>query len=253
MKFSEFFLLFFLGVSLASAKDIPSLATEVKTRLENNPATAFAWIEAQGTPSEVCDIYDQAVRDLYWLDKGAKNLVVVGKRGISFCLEQANLYVNSNTELADKFLGQAKTVAYNVAANSWPGWGDQGVIISASETEAGLEAAKLNLRLAIELKKPADKVAGAYWLLSALQLALQNFSESHSSIDQSNLYAAEAGDKTILAYGEGFKGLIYLASGNQTEGTSIFESGIVSLRKIGGDDANFYIGQLETSRKIFVK
>lgn len=237
---------------MASAKDIPNLATEVSAKL-NNPEAAFAWIESLGAPSEVCDIYDQAVRDLYWLDKGAKNLVVVGYRGISFCLKQAASSISTDPALAEGFKGQAKTIAYNVAANSWPGWGDEGVVISRADMESGLEAAKLNLKLAVELKKGADKVAAAYWLLSALELALGQFPASISSIDQSNSYAAEVKDQTVLAFGEGFKGLILLAAGSKDQGVQLFEAGVGQLQEIGTDDANFYISQLQTAKKVFLK
>lgn len=237
---------------MAVAEDTPNLAREVKLRLEVNSENAFSWIETQGTASEVCELYGQAVKDLYWLDKGAKSLVVIGSRGVSFCLEQAIKFVDSEPTMANGFKAQAKTIAYNVAANTWPGWGDEGVIISKSETEAGLEAAKLNLKLAEELKKPSDKIAAAYWLLSAMQLALDKFQESIASIDLSNIYASQAGDKTVLAYNEGFKGLIFLASGNIT-GTEPFDSGVRKLKEIGSEDATFYVSQLATGKKIFVK
>ena len=253
MKFLKFILIFLLGVSMASAKDIPNLAIEIKIRLEKNPETAFSWIEAQGSPTEVCDIYDKVVRDLYWLDKGAKNLVVVGNRGITFCLEQANQYVKTRPELENLFKSQAKTIAYNVAANSWPGWGDDGVSITTNETQIGLEAAKLNLSLAFELKKSDDKIAAAYWLLSAMQLALAKYMDGLNSIDLSNEYAVKAGDETVLAYNESFKGLILLALGRQNEGVLFFDTGISKLKSIGTDDANSYISQLEVARKIFVQ
>lgn len=238
---------------MALAKDIPNLAAEVKSRVELDPQVAFTWIESQGQPSEVCDIYDKAVRDLYWLDKGAKNLVIVGTRGLSFCLEQAQRHSHLSQEFVDGFKAQAKTIAYNVAANSWPGWGDDGIVISKAETEVGLEAAKLNLSLAVELKKPADKVAGAYWLLSALELALGKYSESLSSIDRSNIFAQESVDKTVLAYGTAFKGLIYLSAGNASLGQPLLESGISLLKEVGSDDSKYYLSQIEVSKKIFVK
>ncbi len=237
---------------MALAKDIPNLATEVKTRLDVDRISAFDWIEGQGTPSEVCDIYDQAVRDLYWLDKGAKNLVIVGNRGIAFCLEQAA--TAGSSELAIVFKGQAKTIAYNVAANSWPGWGDEGVVITPYEVALGLDAAKLNLSLALELNKPADKIAAAYWLVSAMHLACGQYNEGLIAIDKSNNYAAMVKDNsTVIAYGEAFKGLILLNTGDQNAGSLLFNSGVSALNGIGTDDAKSYIGQLETARKIFVK
>jgi hypothetical protein len=41
----------------------------------------------------------------------------------------------------------AKTIAFNVGANTWPGWGDEGVEISCDQRKAGLAAAMLSHRL----------------------------------------------------------------------------------------------------------
>lgn len=238
---------------MASANDIPNLAVEVKNRLEVSPQSAFSWIQSLGSPSEVCDVYNKAVKDLYWLEKGSKSLVLIGKSGTSYCLSESKKHENVHSQISDEFKAQAKTIAYNVAVNTWPGWGDEGVVISKSDTEAGLDAALMNLKLAFELKKPADKVAAAYWLLSALQLSLEKYQDSMSSIDLSNSFAMESKDHTVLHYGEGFKGLILLASGNLIDGTRLFESAVDKLKSLGTEDATSYINQLTTAKKIFVK
>lgn len=240
-----------LGGNVASAKNIPNLALEVKNRLVNDPQQAFSWIQSLGTSSEVCDIYNQAVQDLYWLEKGSKSLIIVGKAGISYCLTESEKLASKDQQGSDNFKAQAKTISYNLASNSWPGWGDEGVSIARPEIEAGLESAKLNLKLAYELNKPADKIASAYWLLSALQLALQKYQDSLLSIDQSNNYAQQSKDETIIAYGTAFKGLILLASGNKNEGQQLFDSNILKLKNIGSDDALSYVGQLDIAKKIF--
>ncbi len=242
-----------LGGTLAQAKDIPNLALEVKTRLEVSPELAFVWLQSLGSTKEVCEIYDQAVRDLYWLEKGAKSLVLVGQSGINFCLSQAQKIEDTDEALAKDLKSQAKTIAYNVAANSWPGWGDDGVTISTQDIEAGLAAAKLNLSLAFVLSKPNDKISAAYWLLSAQQLASSAFQDAVASILQSDVYAKKSSDNIQLAFNEGYRGLILLASGDKAVGQSAFDSGIGRLTALATEDAKGYIGQLETAKRFFVK
>lgn len=234
------------------AKEIPNLAVEVKNRLDVDPQSAFAWIQSLGTPSEVGEIYNQAVRQLYWLEKGARGLARVGNAGISFCLTQAEKLENIDPKAANEFKTQAKIIAYNLAANSWPGWGDEGVVIAKSDTEAGFEAALLNLKLALELKKPADKIAVAYWLLSAMQLALGNYPDSLSFLDQSSVYSQN--NQVGLAFNEGFRGLILLTSGARDEGARAFDSGLCKLKKFtGNEEAQSFCSQLVAARRIFVK
>lgn len=238
------------GVSTL-AKEVPHLAGETKKRLEVSLESANQWIQSLGSPAEVCDIYDQAVRDLYWLDKGSKSLVVIGRSGIEFCLQSAHRA--STTSASDSFKAQAKTIAYNVAANSWPGWGDDGVVIADEEIKAGLAAAELNLKLALELKKPDDKVAGAYWLLSALQLALGLYPQSLASIDQGIFYSQKTADPLPIAFNEGFKSLVLLASGEMAAGKALYARATTQLQNLKSEDAQSYLGQLATAKRIFVK
>lgn len=238
---------------MAQAKDISNLAEEVKKRLDVDQNSAREWINSQGTSEEVCELYDKAVRDLYWLEKSASGLVIIGRAGVDFCLQEAEKYHSTNPNLAEKFKAQAKTIAYNVAANSWPGWGDEGVTIASKDIEAGLQAAQLNLKLAFDLKKPDDKVAAAYWLLSALQLALGQFESGASSIDRSIDFAKKARDRLQEVFSVGFKGLILMASGDSRLGKPLFEKAVKDLKTIGSDGSNGYAGQLETARLIFVR
>lgn len=224
---------------MAQAKDIPNLAEEVVNHLKQSEAAATTWINSLGNPNEVCEIYNKAVRDLYWLEKSAHSLVIIGRLGIDFCL-QHNLKAD------------AKTIAYNVAANAWPGWGDEGVVIDKNDTEAGYQASQLNLKLAIELNKPADKISAAHWLVSALELATGRYAEALTSINNSIKYAEEANDKTVMAYNMGFKALILLATAD-AGADKLFSTALNELNAIATDDAKGYVQQLETAKKIFIR
>ena len=125
--------------------------------------------------------------------------------------------------------------------------------MAPNDIEAGRQAAQLKLKLAFELKKPDDKISAAYWLLSALQLALAQYKDSTSSIDQSIDHAKKAQDRLQEVFSEGFKGLILMASQNSSLGQPLFDRAIQTLKAIGSDDANGYVGQLETAKRIFVK
>lgn len=243
---------FFLGVSMAQAIDTSNLVKDIQQNLKTEPDRVFKTIESQGEAASVCDLYDQLVRDLYWADKGPKNLIPVGFRGIEFCLSKAKEIEGTNKALAEDFKSKAKTISFDIAANSWPGWGDAGVTVLKPEMEKGLEAAKLNLSLALELNKPLDKIATAHWLKAALELSLQDYNFALNSIEQSLEYSRKANDLTPIAFGTGFKGLIYLAKGDQDQGNRFFGEGIQMLKDIGDDSAKGYLAQLETAKSIFL-
>ena len=126
-----------------------------------------------------------AVKKLYWADKGAKNLVLIGNAGINHLLNKANEVNNSDPTHATELKAWAKTIAYDVGANTWPGWNDEGVTISDTEMYAGLNAAKLNLKLGLELDKPKDKISIAHWLLGAHYLAAKNYDAAANSFTTS--------------------------------------------------------------------
>ena len=240
-----------LGGPMADSKQIPNLAVEVKERLVNQPEDAFRWIESQGEALEACAVYDQAVRELYWLEKGAKSLIIVGQAGIEFCLSESGKLQAAEREKSTQLKAAAKTIAYNVAANSWPGWGDEGVAIDAEDIASGLKAAELNLQLAIELDKPKDKVAAAYWLLAAQQMASGLYDEALESLDRSDSFGEE-GSEAVL-YNKGFRGVIHMLKGQTEEGARTFEDSLEALSKFDNDTAKWYVSHLKTVREIFLK
>lgn len=131
---------------------------KVRQRIE-----AIELIEAQDSAEKVAQTYSSLVRDIYWSDKNGTNLVFFGKAGVIYCLEKSETSPSMKT--------WARTLAEDVAANTWPGWKDPGVVISEEDREEGLGMAKLNLTLTLELQDSMDKVAAAHWLIGAHLLA----------------------------------------------------------------------------------
>jgi len=81
-------------------------------------------------------------------------MAAVGKAAVRYHLRQSEL--ERDVAAAVKLRTAAKRMAYNVAANCWPGWGDEGVVIEAAHIDVGLELAMLSLRLVEELAGPSS-------------------------------------------------------------------------------------------------
>jgi len=77
----------------------------------------------------------------------------------------------------DRLRSTAKGLAYDVGSLTWPGWEEPGIDPTPEDLAFGRECARLNLRLAIELKKPALKISMAYWLVGADALAILSIDE----------------------------------------------------------------------------
>jgi tetratricopeptide (TPR) repeat protein len=243
-------LLNFWEVTHADEGDL--MINEVIQLLKNeNINSAVSFIEAQGDESLVPELYSKLVQNLYWKDLNAVNLLAIGNAGIKYCLKKAEL--TSDSVKKDELKSWAKTLAFDMAANSWPYWGDPGVVISREEMAEGMKAAKLNLELAIELNKPKDKLALAYWLIGIHYLAISDKAESLSYLNRYKEISIEIHDQLSIVLAEGYIGIVDITIGNKIDGEARFQKAINDFAQINNDDARFYSQQLKTVLKLSQK
>lgn len=215
---------------------------------------ALQEIHSQGEPLEVAGHHSQLVRDLYGRQKDVPLMVMIGRAGVQYCLSEAERRERDDVELANRLRGMAKTIAYNVSVNCWPAWEDEGISITASDLRAGFDLAKLNLRLAMELKRPADKVAHAYWLLGAHQLAAGEAQEAIESFRAATAHYQEAGQPDGEQMAAGYAGIAKLTMMESADaGRQQLTAAVEALRRIDTDDARFYAQQLESVAKYFAR
>jgi hypothetical protein len=70
---------------------------------------------------------------------------------------------------------RAKHLAYNAGSFTWPGWREAEIDPSPADLAFGMDCARLNLRLAIELNRPPMGLSKAHWLIGAHAMALGDF------------------------------------------------------------------------------
>ena len=63
----------------------------------------------------------------------------------------------------------AYATAYNIAANCWPGWSEEGAAVTNEQRELGAGFARAHLKIVSELDVSAE--AGAYWINAVHELA----------------------------------------------------------------------------------
>jgi len=190
-------------------------------------------------------------RFVLWLydQKRIPEMVLYGQLGIDYCLGHATspaLDEPRRTELR----GLAKTIAYNVSANLWPGWND-GVALTAADLRTGLDLARLNLRLGVELKRGAEPMGHAHWLVGAHELAAGQLDRARAAFQESSrqFEAANKPDAALMA-----QGYAALTAGPRVASPTdpALQELLKRLRALDGDGP-FFADQIETAARVFAK
>lgn len=228
---------------------------KVKALLKSSDTfKAIEFINSQGKPGLVAKRYADLVNDLYWQEKALSDVVIIGRAGIQYCLTKAQDLAESDSAGAAQLKGTAKAIAYNLASYTWPGWDEKGIVISQADLIAGLDAAKLNLRLAIELNKGPKPLSMAYWALGAQYLTLGEYEEAVSAFDSSKEEAREGKDRASELLALGYIGVTRIAEGTKkSKGEKQLDEAVSGLEKLKTEDAKFFADQLRTVLKVFTK
>jgi hypothetical protein len=149
----------------------------------------------------VFETIDSLSRHLYWQDKDLDLSARILEAGIHYSLLKAS---ECPVEKQNDVKSWAKTFAYNLGSFCWPGWDEAGIAPTESQIAAGREAAALNLRLAIELNKPAIALARAYWLVGAYELVAADYKGANETFQRSASYADQAGVESECLLAQGY-------------------------------------------------
>lgn len=249
-------MLFSTQLTADQEKDDPErveILEEVKSLLrESDTFKAIEFVNSRGEPEVVADRYFDLVIDFYWKERGLSEVIVFAKAGIQYSLTKAQEFEEEDSEKAVKLRSIGKAMAYNLASFTWPGWNEEGIILSEGDLATGLDAAKLNLRLAYELSKPASAVSAAHWVLGAQHLAGASYDEAIEAFALAREKAREANDEASEWMNLGYIGIVRITDGSEkTEGEKEFHEAVEGLQKVDTEDAKFYTEQLRTALKVF--
>jgi hypothetical protein len=219
-------------------------------------ADSFAAIERiqkQGTPADITARYKSLIADLYWKARDLPAVVVIGRAGILYCLGQS-LSAGISPEAADELRSAAKGLAYDIGSFTWPGWEEPGIHPTSEEISLGRECAALNLRLAIELKKPPARISMAHWLVGAHALSANDpeIAEREFQFAQKVLSATDADAKAMEPCNMGYLAIARLCNNpSDAAARASFDQIIAQLQARTDEDARFYLAQLLTARRRF--
>lgn len=209
------------------------------------------FIETTGDPVAVASAYNDFAQALYRQNKDVQHMIEAGRRGIKFALDHAARIESGDPATAVKLREIAKTISFNVGANTWPGWGDDGVEISADQREAGIEAAMLALRLVNELNLGPRRIGTAHWLVGAHHIAARCPEAALASLDEAARAFASAGDRPSEMMARGYAALARkLRPETRAAALAELDQVLQRLGQEGSKAATFYQRQIAVADQI---
>jgi hypothetical protein len=202
-------------------------------------------------PKAAMDAFFQLAHEAYWKKKDLPSSIAFARTAMETGQTMAKNLKPKDPAAAAEVLGVVKGIAYNLASFTWPGWNESGITIGPDDLAMGREAARLNFYLALELKRPPDKVATAHWMMGAHALAAGDHEHARKHFHD---YQSTATDETSKLTARGYGAVTDLAAGRERDrAAKEFDQAVAGLKAIKSEDSKFYAQQLADVRKIFVK
>jgi hypothetical protein len=229
-------------------REDPAVAKVQAVLRASDSFAAAELLEQEGEPRTIARRYYGVMSALYWKKRDLPSVMVVARSGIHYCLSRAK--GAPEAEAAD-LRGLAKTMAYDLASFTWPGWNEPDILLTKADETIGLDAARLNLRLAVELKRGAEPMLNAHWVLGAQQLAAGQFPAAIRSFEQSAEFAraAKARGPELMATGYALLAKQLAAPDAETEKALAANAAALVKEK----DGQFFQDQITAAQSVFVK
>jgi hypothetical protein len=200
-------------------------------------------------PKESAAMFAALVKRLYRERKDVTAMIAAGEAGVKFCLEAAE---GATDEILAKDLKtSAKTIAYNTAANCWPGWGDEGVVIEPGDLKSGLALACLSHTLVRDLGLGHEAIGKAHWLVGALMLADRQFVDAIGEFQQAENAFQASGDASCVLLVRGYAAMARrFDSAPGPAADRALADTLDALRQDGSKQAIFFANQIVTAERV---
>src|SRR6185369_15902652 len=198
-------------------------------------------------PVAICKAADAAAKERY-AGKDVAGMLVVAEAGFARALADAA----AQPDLASELKRAAKVLAYNAAANCWPGWGDAGIEIDADDLARGLVLAERSRALVAELGLDGVEAGTSDWLIGALLMAAGQHAAAIAAFVQARATFQAKGAAPSALMAEGYRALTQkLAAPQDRAAAAEFAHCCVRLAAMDSKEAAFFRQQLLTAERIF--
>ena len=177
--------------------------------------------------------------------------VYLQKLLVQHALNLALNVAETHADLALDYKTAAIPMTYNLAANTWIGWGPGEVgDVQESHRRLGLAAADKNVELAAEVGLVPERRRNGYWILGAHQLAAGDHRAAAQSFATSAALAGQAENTIAALMAQGWVHLAHVLAG--TDETRQLDAVRKELRSLG-DDGRYYADQYAVALDVFKK
>lgn len=228
--------------------DLVSLLALVQT---GKVADAIAVVKANPNPMEAAAAFIELSKQTYRDLKDVSSMVALGNAGTQFAVSKAAS--SENFADAEKLRKYAKVLAFNTAANCWPGWGDIGIDIKTEHLQAGLTLAELCRDLTVELKLGHKERGTAHWLIGALDLAMGHYAESLAELQRAKEEFRAGGNSDQVLLADGYAALALKAQPeSRLAGAHELDRILLLLGNQNSKEAQFFANQLITADRVLL-
>ncbi len=168
---------------------------------------------------------------------------------LKLAIQHALALAERHPEQATEYHGAAVPMTYNLAANTWIGWGPGEVgAVGEAHRRLGLQAARMNIDLASKLGLGPERRRNGYWVLGAHLLAAGSYAEAADAFATSRDLGAEAAIESAVQMAQGWIHVADILAGEPAAQQLAEVSD--KLRGMGKDGA-FYADQYEAALAVF--
>ena len=189
----------------------------------------------------------EAVLNAYWNDKDVATCKRNAKTAIAWGLEHADA-LGDDVNKSD-ILGAVKPIAYNLASFLWTGWDEPGIVLAPGDHAIGEEAALLNLRLAVELRRDAIAQCRAHWLVGAFRLTANDYAAARETFAHAARFAEDGDGPADAALNRAYAALAAVfENGRSQEFIDVYTSALDALANV--EDGADYVVQVKKAEKV---
>lgn len=215
-------------------------------------SSAIEFLSTQDDPLFAIQGFRAAMRQAYWKKKDIEMSLTFGRGGFQYGVIMSQVLKRDDPEKAKKLRAEAKGFVYDIASFTWPGWDEKEIKLTDHMISEGLQSAKANLRLAIEMNKKPVAMSRAYWMLGAQELAHQKYEKSRISFLEAAKFAKLGKSPSEQYLCKAFECLAeYLSLDGDKVVLERLEVLLEQLRK--QKDGEFYANQVDTARRVFLQ
>lgn len=227
-----------------------TLDNVMKCLAENDSFAAIEYLNRQEDALAVARAFANVVNHLYWKAKNLPYVIAIARAGIQYSLRTAYVNAESNPQFAGELRSMAKSLAYDLASFTWPGWAEEDILVDPSALAAGRDAARVHLRLARELNTSGVPLARAHWMMGAHLWAAGDWDEAQRQFNESVKHAEMARSRAEALLAKGYAAAVTVLHSSENE---VAQNQLKRIKAQLGDmeAGDFMVTQIDTAMKVF--